>query len=486
MTATLLGPEQRGLTFAMMTTIAVAAYNNISVGAALPAIGDDLGNVALLPWVITIELITSAIAVLAVGSILDSVGTQTVFRWSLIGFTVTCLLCAFAPNLPVLIIARGLQGLASGSIISNVMTAVGLGVPEALRPRSYAVNSAVWGIMGVGGPAIAAVVLTFTSWSWIFLVNLPVAAVAAVVGWNSFPGPAVEATVAPADKRGLSILVAFTLLSLTALSSLVWWTPIAVVVSVLLVWLYVRHEPTIEPPLLRLRHIVSPDFRTLHATAFLVISSGIAANTFLPVYVKGARGGSAAEAAFAVVFMTVGWTLGAFGSSRISERRTGEFAMVFFAGMLAVSATIAAVAVWLGLVLWLIFVTFTALGAGLGGVSSSGLGVLQAKATAKEMGRVNAAHQFIRTLGFTYGAAVGGAVLFGVVGARLGDVEVVRSLLGDEDMVVDSAVVDALARGFAWSATLSAGLAYLAFFFALRLFRDSVAGVSTTVRPSAT
>lgn len=456
-----------------MTAIAVAAYNNLSVSAALPAIGDDLGNLALLPWIVTIELITAAIAVLAVGPILDSAGTQTVFRWSLVAFTITCVLCAFAPNITTLIVARGLQGLASGAIIANVMTAVGLGVPEALRPRSYAVTSSVWGIMGVGGPAIAAVVLTFTSWSWIFLINLPVAAFAAVVGWNAFPGPTDESKAAPADRRGLSIVVAFTLLSLGALSSFVWWTPIAVAVSAVLVWLYVRHEPNVEPPLLRMRHIVSPAFRTLHATAFLVVMSGIAANTFLPVYVKGARGASTAEAAFAIVFLTVGWTVGAFVSSRISELRSGEDAMVSFAAVFTASATVAAIAVWLELPLWVVFAAFTTLGSGIGGVSNSGLGVLQTKAVPKEMGRVNSAHQFIRTLGFTYGAALGGAVLFGVVDARLGDVEIVRSLLGDDDVVVDAEIVDALATGFAWSMTLAAGLAYFALFFAIRMYRES-------------
>ena len=58
----LFDPGLRGLSTSTMTVIAVAAYNNLSVGAALPAIGDDLGNLDLLPWVVTVELITSAIA----------------------------------------------------------------------------------------------------------------------------------------------------------------------------------------------------------------------------------------------------------------------------------------------------------------------------------------------------------------------------------------------------------------------------------------
>jgi MFS family permease len=471
----LLGPDQRGLTFATMTTIAVAAYNNLSVSAALPAIGDDLGNIDLLPWIVTIELITSAIAVLAIGPVIDSVGTRAVFRWSLAAFSLTCLACAFAPTLATLIVARGVQGLASGAIIANVMTAVGLGVPEALRPRSYAANSSVWGIMGVAGPGIAALILTFSDWSGIFLVNLPVAALAAVVGWNAFPGPTEHATSAPSDRRGLALVTVFTLLSLAALSSITWWTPIAVLVSGMLVWLYIRHEPTVEPPLLRMRHITAPKFRILHATAFLVITSGVASNTFLPVYVKGARGATTSQAAFAVVFLTVGWTTGAFASSRASEKRSGEFAMAFSAVMLAGAATVASAGVWLTWPLWIIFIGFTGVGFGLGGVSSSGLTVLQSKAIPAEMGRVNSAHQFIRTLGFTYGAAIGGAVLFGVVEAELGDAELIRALLDDEPLDVAQDSIDALALGFSVSTALAAALTYGALWFAVRLYRKSLA-----------
>lgn len=473
MTATLLGPNQRSLTFATMTTVAAAGYNNLSVSAALPAIGDDLGNLELLPWIVTIELISSAIAVLAIGPIIDAVGTKRVFRTSVVAFIIASVACGVAPNLTFLIIARAFQGLTTGALIANVMTAIGLGVPHALRPRAYAANSSMWGVMGVAGPAVAALILTVSNWSGIFYVNVPVGLFAAVVGWNALPGPEEGSAGAIADRRGLAILVAFTLLSLGALSSLVWWTPLALFASAVLVAVYLRHERSTETPLLRVEHIASPTFRVLHLTAFLVITAGVCSNTFLPVYVKGARGASTAGAAFAVVFLTVGWTIGAFVASRISERRHGEYALLAGASILMVSSIAVALGVWFTWPLWLIFAAFTGAGIGLGSVSSSGLTVLQAKALPKEMGRVNSAHQFIRTLGFTYGAAVGGAILFGVVSARLGDADVVRDLLNDEALAVSDQAVEALSRGFAWSAILAAVLATAAFGFALRLNRES-------------
>jgi len=471
--AGLFSAENRGLTFSTMTVVAVASYNSLSVSAALPSIGDDLGSLNLLPWIVTIELITAAIAVLAVGPLIDALGTRTIFRTSLVAFAVTSVGCALAPNMIALIIARGLLGFTSGALIANVMAAMGLGVPEALRPRAYATNSSVWGIMGLAGPALAALILTVSGWPGIFLVNVPVAFICGVVGWNIFPGPADRTNSARPDRLGLAIMASFTLISLGAVSSLGWWTPVAVVISIALAFAYFRHERSVEQPVLRMRHVIDSKFRVLHTTAFLVIASGIAANAFLPVYVKGARGGTTAGAAFSVVFLTFGWTAGAFVSSRVSEVRRGEVAVLIGVVVLAVSTTLVAVGVVITAPLWILFAGFTGVGFSLGAVASSGLALMQSKAEQAEMGRVNSAHQFIRTLGFSYGAAVGGAILFGVVAARLGDADVVRDLLGEDDVAVSRDVIDALEAGFAWSAIVAAILSYGALWFGVALNRTS-------------
>lgn len=474
MSGSLFAKDQRSLTFAMMSSISVAAYNNLSVSAALPAIGEDLGNLDLLPWIITIELVSSAIAVLAVGPIIDAVGTRTVFRWSLVIFALASAVCGFAPSVFVLIAARAVQGLAVGAIIANVMAAIGLGVAEALRARAYAANSSVWGVMGVAGPAVAALILTVADWPAIFLVNLPVALFAGIVGWNALPGPEPDSVKGAADRTGLVIVTAFTLLSLGALSTLAWWTPLAFLASVFAIGIYVRYERSASLPVLRMRHIVDTEFRAIHITAFLVITAGICANAFLPIYVKGVRGATTAEAAFAVVFMTVGWTSGAFLSSRISERQSGERAVVISAGILSVAAAIAAVGVVLAAPLVIVFGGFFGIGMGMGGVSSAGIVVLQRFARADEMGRVNSAHQFVRTLGFTYGAAIGGALLFVTVEFMVGDADGVRSLLSDDaEVAISPDAVAALERGFALSTAVGAVLSVLALIAALRLAASS-------------
>ena len=105
------------------------------------------------------------------------------------------------------------------------------------------------------------------------------------------------------------------------------------------------------------------------------------------------------------------------------------------------------------------FVGFFAVGLSIGFVSTAGLTLIQRVSADTEMGRVNAAHQFLRTLAITYGIALGGAVLLLVVDRRIGDVEVVRNVLaGEDDVGLGSATRDAVQAGLVWVVAVAAVL----------------------------
>ena len=72
------------------------------------------------------------------------------------------------------------------------------------------------------------------------------------------------------------------------------------------------------------------------------------------------------------------------------------------------------------------------------------------------MGRVNSAHQFVRTLCITYGVAIGGAILLLVVDARVGDIEAVREVLAGEEVELGPATSDAIGAGLAWVTVFAA------------------------------
>ena len=181
------GPRTRGLTIAVMACVGIIAYNNLAVAAALPEVGSDLGDVALLPWTISAELLTSGVAILAAGPLVDGLGPRRVFRWSAAAFVTTSLLCGAATSMVALVGARALQGVAAGLLFTVTMAVMGLSYEADTRARVFAINSVVWGVMSVAGPSIAALMVSAIGWRGVFFFNVPVAVLAAVLAWQRLP-----------------------------------------------------------------------------------------------------------------------------------------------------------------------------------------------------------------------------------------------------------------------------------------------------------
>lgn len=447
----LLAAPHRPLTISLIAAVSLVSYANLAVTAALPAIGDDLGDVALVPWVITSELVAAAIAVLGIGPIVDSRGVRMVFRVALIGFVTASLLCALAPSMLILVGARILQGIAAGGVIGSSVSSIGLAFPESLRPRAYAMVSAVWGVMGIGGPTIAAVLISAFGWRSVFTVAVPIGLTAAAIGWNQLPGPRADGEATDFDRRGLAIVAVVTIALLMATSDGSLWALLWLTGAIAVGALYLRHSRSIPNPVVRLDHLTGRRWRYLHITSTLAVAGGTGASSYLPLYLRGARGASEEEAAFSVLFMVIGWSSAAYLASKLQERMHAAYVVRGGSAVLiTATATAAVIARFEFHPAWLLGAFFF-VGSGIGSITTSGLTILQARAAPAEMGRVSSSHQFVRSLGFAYGAAVGGAVLFAVVSVRIGDVEAIRELLGGEDVTLDVAAVAALQDGYVWA-----------------------------------
>ena len=468
----LLSGKHRPLTISLMAAISLVSYSNLSVSAAIPAIGDDLGNVSLVPWVITSELLAAAIAVLGIGPTVDSQGVRRVFRMAMIGFIVFSVFCALSPSMAVLIAARIGQGIAAGGVIGSAMSSIGLAYEESLRPKAYATISAVWGVMGIGGPAIAAVLISAFGWRSIFTVSVPVGVTAAAIGWNRLPGRRSDTQDVAFDRKGLIIVAVVTIGLLMATSAGSLWGALWLVLAVLTGVAYVRHSRTIAAPVVRLEHLTGRRWRYLHITSTLAVAGGTGASAFLPLYLRGARGASESQAAFSVLFVVIGWTTGAYVASRAQERVHAAY-VVRAGSMLLITATALTTAVTaLELPVPILLGVFFFVGAGIGSITTSGLTILQSRASAKEMGRVTSAHQFVRSLGFAYGAAVGGAVLFFVISRQISDVEAIRDLLGGDAAELNEDAVAALQDGYAWALGATALFTLIAGSSAIKLVRS--------------
>ena len=152
----------------------VVAVDSTVVNVALPAIREDLGGgFAGQQWTVNAYLVTLASLILVGGALGDVLGERRVFSAGLIGFGVTSLLCAVAPTIEVLVLARALQGV-SGALVSPAALAV-IVMVFPRDERGKAVGSwTAWGAIGVViGPLIGGQLVDTASWRWIFALNVP-------------------------------------------------------------------------------------------------------------------------------------------------------------------------------------------------------------------------------------------------------------------------------------------------------------------------
>ena len=462
------------MTIAMVVVQGLAAFDGMAVIAALPSIAADLGDVSLLPWVSTAYLGTSAVAVLIGGPVIDAIGVRRTFRVTGLWFLMASAAAAVAPTMPLLVAVRVVHGFGAGLVMAVVLATVGLAYPAALRRRAFAAVSMVWGVMSFGGPALAGLLLAVGGWRFVFAVQLPLTAMALAVGWSTLPGTRRRPTAISTDWVGVGLISSIIALLLAAVGQIgIRWSvtggtaALAVAAGAVYWW----HAGRVNEPILARTHITRFPLAWVHLTSGLVLVAGLAVDNYLPLYVQLTRGRSVEFAAFSITFLSVGWTSGSFIFSRLLSRWR-ESAVILLGATLSVPSLVATgvLVAREGSLTWILG-TFTLVGLSIGLVSTASLTLMQATSDESEMGRVNAAHQFVRNLSITLAVALGGAVILSVVEDQVGDVETVRGVLAGEDVTVGAETMAAVGDGLAWAHVPSVTIALGCLIVAVSLIR---------------
>ncbi|MGA5133490.1 MFS transporter [Streptomyces olivoreticuli] len=161
------------------------------VNVALPDIQESLGTTFTgLQWVVNAYTLTFACFMLVAGDLGDVFGHKRVFLAGILGFTAASALCATAPNIGVLLFARGLQG-ASGAVIMPI--SLSLITAQGGTPRVRAAAVGIWSGVGslglAGGPLIGGLLVTHFGWASVFWVNVPIGLLAALAARRCIAAP---------------------------------------------------------------------------------------------------------------------------------------------------------------------------------------------------------------------------------------------------------------------------------------------------------
>ena len=156
----------------------VVLLDGTVVNVALPTIQRSLGGgLAAQQWVSNAYLLTLSALILIGGSLGDIFGERRVYALGVAGFAATSLLCAVAPSIGFLIAGRALQGIAGALLVPSGLAVIVSTFPPDERGGAIGSWTAWGGIATVIGPLAGGELLNIGSWRWIFLINIPFAAV---------------------------------------------------------------------------------------------------------------------------------------------------------------------------------------------------------------------------------------------------------------------------------------------------------------------
>ena len=173
--------EIRTIFFGLMLTAFLAALNQTIIATALPTIGRHFADFESLAWVVTAYLLTSTAVAPLYGKLSDIHGRRAMLLTAVGLFVAGSCLCAAAPNMLLLILGRGLQGIGGGGILPLCQSIIADVVAPRERGRYQAYMGVVWVSSGVFGPVLGGVLAEYWHWSVIFWLNVPLGLAAALL-----------------------------------------------------------------------------------------------------------------------------------------------------------------------------------------------------------------------------------------------------------------------------------------------------------------
>ncbi len=409
--------RRRAVTVALVLVTALASFESTVVSTAMPTIIGDLGGLSLYSWVFSIYLLTATVMMPIYGRLADIYGRRRILLIAISVFLAGAVTCGFARSMPQLIAARGLQGLGAAGLIPVALTVSADLYSLEQRAKVQGLFSGVWGVSSLAGPLIGAWMTMSFGWRSIFTINIPLGILAFVLVATKM----IESRAKlpdPLDIGGAASLA----VGMTALLFAVLHRPgtsapapvfriglftLAAASLTLFVRLQTRREhPLVPPELFRRMQTAAP-----YLAGILLGTTIFGVDTFVPLFVQGARGGTAGSAGAVVTPLVFLWAISSTIAARLivrfGFRRTARWgAALVFLGLTALVAA----AWWNASVPW-ISAACAVVGAGLGPCSMSQVLAIQNVVSEKQRGVATSLVPFFR--------AVGGAVGVGALGGLL-------------------------------------------------------------------
>lgn len=334
------------------------AFSVTSIGAMMAAIDSTIVILALFPiakslnsdfvtmvWVVIAYLLSNTALVLSLGRIADIYGRKRMYNIGFVVFTIGSVLSGLAPNGDSLVGFRALQGVGAALLTANSFAILTEAFPPKERGRAFGASAVLWGVGSTIGIVLGGVIIAYTTWRWIFLINLPIGIFATFWAYRTLREIRSQAVNQSFD---IPAALLFTISLFSLIFSVTWgllysWTAsttYAAAASAVVFFLafilwesrYSKH-PIIEFDMFRNKAFALPVL-----AAFLQSLALFSVNFLLIFYLEGIGGFSVLTASYLLIPMAVATAItGPFAgilSDRIGSRAVASVGLAIQATVL--------------------------------------------------------------------------------------------------------------------------------------------------------
>ncbi len=410
----------RSLLAITLSAVFVSVMTQSLINVVVPVIGEDFGaSEGQVGWVITGYLLVFAVGIPLYGRISDLYSLRRTFSLGLLGLAAGSVVCALAPNLPVLVAGRILQAAGSSAIPALGFAAIAGVLPPGKRGSALGLLSSSVGVGAAVGPIVGGLIAGFADWRILFYGTLSLALLLAVAAWCVLPDMALggDATKNRSfDLPGglfLALASGLALFGVTqgqaaGFSSASSWGSflLAAFAALLFAWRIRRaDEPFVSPSLFR-----NGAFLAGALVGFFAMFANLSGLVLAPFLLSGVNGLSSIGVGLALVPGAVALALLSPVAGQLSDRIGAR--VPIYAGLLIMLLSVLFLSSFgAGASAVLVAVGMLGLGIGFAGVNSPAANATAATLRGGETGVGLGIYQMLFFLGGGFGPAIAGAFL---------------------------------------------------------------------------
>jgi EmrB/QacA subfamily drug resistance transporter len=410
---------------AVLLTMFFSSLDQTIISTAMPVIISDLRGFSLYAWTFTAYMMTSAITVPIYGKLSDVYGRKPFYMLGLTLFMIGSTFSGMVVNMPQLIIARALQGLGAGAMLSMPRATIGDIFNPRERGRWMGVIVSVFGLSSIIGPVMGGWITDHWGWRWVFYINLPVAGLALLAVLYALPTVRTEDDV-NLDWQGSLALVAGLvplLLAFTWAGNEYPWSSAPILslfaAAIFFLGLFVRIERRAAEPIIAPQLFRNQIFTSAVIVALFVSMGMFGSIIFLPLFVQGVLGKTAQQSGQILTPMMLSFVSGSVIGGQLITR-TGKYRLQAIIGcLLMVVGTFLLTRMSPDTTALTVVLNIVLIGLGIGVVLPLLNVAVQNAFPYRLMGMVSATQQFVRSLGGIVVAPILGTVLVNIFSARL-------------------------------------------------------------------